>query len=72
MMSKEYTLPAYLAQYVKNNTDDMVTYFIYDRYCYNRGVINMDSKAAFEEAASSFKASKRLKEKTIKKYNIEL
>ena len=47
MMSKEYTLPAYLAQYVKNNTDDMVTYFIYDRYCYNRGVINMDSKTAF-------------------------
>ena len=71
-MKKEYTLPAYLAQYVKNNTDDMVTYFIYDRYCYNRGVINMDSKTAFQEAAESFKASKRLKEKTIKKYNIEL
>jgi len=72
MMSKEYILPAYLAQYVKNNTDDMITYFIYDKYTYNTGVINMSSKAAFEEAASSFKASKRLKEKTIKKYNIEL
>lgn len=72
MSKPEYTLPAYLAQYVKNNTDDMVTYFIYDKYCYNRGIGNMEAKPAFEEAAESFKASKRIKEKTIKKYNIEL
>jgi len=71
-MKKDYILPAYLAQYVNNNNDDMITYFIYDKYTYNTGVINMSSKAAFEEAASSFKASKRLKEKTIKKYNIKL
>jgi hypothetical protein len=71
-MKKEYILPAYLAQYINNNTDDMVTYFIYDKYTYNMGVINMPSKAAFEEAANAFKASKRLREKTIKKYNIEL
>lgn len=72
MNKPEYVLPAYLAQYVKNNTDDMVTYFIYDKYCYNRGVISMDAKPAFEEAANSFKASKRIKQKTIKRYNIEL